>query len=111
MPKNPMQPFVRDGKTVRFKANRIVAYLLDSGRSGRKVNLNDLAMMPFSQDDRTQFAQLIGYSLIGFHELSYVSDIAAKNATQAARIQFRDSSIDGCRDRGCVIHCGVDESV
>ena len=111
MNKNPMQPFVMDGKVVRFKANKIVAYLLDSSRDGHKVDLNDLAMMEFSQDDRAQFAQLIGYSLCGFHELSYVSDLAAENATQAARIQFKRSKIGGCRDDGCEIHAGVTEEV
>jgi len=33
----------------------------------------------FSQEDREQFAQLIGYSLSGFGELSYVSDETCEN--------------------------------
>jgi hypothetical protein len=36
--------------------------------------MNSLARMNFSNEDREQFAQLIGYSLSGFSELSYVSD-------------------------------------
>lgn len=36
--------------------------------------MNDLACMEFSQEDREQFAQLIGYSLSGYGDLSYVSD-------------------------------------
>jgi len=31
-------------------------------------------MIGFPQEDREQFAQLIGYSLSGFGELDYVSD-------------------------------------
>lgn len=55
---------------MRFKANAIVRHLLDNGG----IDLNAIAMLSFSQEDREQFAQLIGYSLSGFGELSYVSD-------------------------------------
>ena len=69
--KNPIQPLEKDSHGVlRFKENKIVRYLLDNGG----ITLNDLATMDFSQDDSEQFAQLIGYSLSGFGELSYVSD-------------------------------------
>jgi hypothetical protein len=37
-------------------------------------------MLPFSNEDRQQFAQLIGYSLGGYSELSYVDDDAYKAA-------------------------------
>ena len=105
--KHPMQPFVVEGgdNTIRFKANAIVQHLLDNGG----IDMNKLAMLEFSQDDRTQFAQLIGYSLRGFHELPYVSDTDALQATQNARIQFKKSDIGGCRDDGCEMHCGVEE--
>jgi hypothetical protein len=36
--------------------------------------MNRLALVPFSDEDRAQFAQLIGYSLNRYSELSYVSD-------------------------------------
>ena len=36
--------------------------------------MNQLALMPFTVEDREQFAQLIFYSLAGFGELSYVTD-------------------------------------
>lgn len=69
--KHPIQPLGLDEHGVlRFKANAIVRYLLDAG----PFDMNKLALMPFSQEDREQFAQLIGYSLGGFGELSYVSD-------------------------------------
>lgn len=70
-PKHPVQPLVRDAAgVIRFKANAIVRYLLESGTA----DMNKLAMLPFSQEDREQFAQLIGYSLSGFGDLSYVTD-------------------------------------
>lgn len=76
--KHPHQPIVRDEhKVERFKENKIVRYLLDCGTT----DMNDLARMPFSVEDRVQFAQLIGYSVCGFAELPYVSDRAYNEAT------------------------------
>jgi hypothetical protein len=40
-----------------------------------KINLNTIAGEEFPDEDREQFAQLIGYSLSGFGGLSYVSDV------------------------------------
>lgn len=69
--RHPVQPLVFDDKkTVRFKRNKIVEFLLDAG----PFDMNTLAAMEFSVEDREQFAQLIGYSLSGFGDLSYVSD-------------------------------------
>lgn len=68
---HPMQPVYTDSEgTYRFKANAIVRYMLDLGFT----DLNKLAIIPFSAEDREQFAQLIGYSVSGFGELSYVRD-------------------------------------
>jgi hypothetical protein len=69
--KNSIQPLFDNDGVLRFKSNAIVEYLLDHGG----IDLNDLAEIEFSNDDRQHFAQLIGYSLSGFGELSYVSDI------------------------------------
>ncbi len=78
---HPQQPMVVDKEgTVRFRGNAIVRTLLDTG----KLNLNDLASMPFSQEDHIQLAQLIGYSVDGFGELSYVPlDLARSCDSQA----------------------------
>lgn len=77
--KHPIQHLAEDKNgTLRFKSNKIVEFILERGG----FNMNDLAGMEFSQEDREQFAQLIGYSLSGYGELSYVSDEsynAAKN--------------------------------
>jgi hypothetical protein len=77
---HPMQPLELDDHGIlRFKQNAIVRFLLDAG----KFNMNDLALMPFSDEDREQFAQLIGYSHAGFGELSYVSDETLELADKA----------------------------
>lgn len=84
---HPLQPVEKDpGGTIRFKGNAIVRYLLDT----HKNNLNDLACMPFSNEDRMQFAQLLGYSVCGFCDLSYVSD-AVRDAADAEAESFLEA--------------------
>ncbi len=81
MPPQPMQPIVIDEKGVpRFKANAIVQYLLDHGG----IDMNKLARLEFSQEDRMQFAQLIGYSVSGFGDLSYAHPAMVLAADTAA---------------------------
>ncbi len=68
---HPIQEIVKSKNGVlRFKENKIVTYLLDKG----PFDMNHLAMQEFSKEDLEQFAQLIGYSVDGFSNLSYVSD-------------------------------------
>ena len=73
--KRPIQPIYKDkdGRP-RFLANNIVVYLKDLCETNGLCDMNKLARIDFSRDDREQFAQLIGYSLSGFGELSYVGD-------------------------------------
>lgn len=75
-----MQPLVRDdARVIRFQSNAIVRFLLDwSTQKG--MGLNELALMHFSDEDRQQFAQLIGYSLSGYGELPYVTNKAYARA-------------------------------
>ena len=78
---HPMQEmFLDKHRTIRFRENAIVRYLLDNGQ----CNMNTLAAIPFSNEDREQFAQLIGYSVSGFAELSYASDITVGKAVEVA---------------------------
>lgn len=68
---HPLQPLYTDEQgTTRFKDNAIVSWLVDTN----KADLNEIAMQGFPQEDQEQFAQLHGYSLGGFGELSYVSN-------------------------------------
>lgn len=77
--KHPMQPLVIDEDGVaRFKANAIVRFLLNDGPN----DLYRLTRMPFSKEDWTQFAQLIGYSVSGFADLSYVDDETYSKAAE-----------------------------
>jgi hypothetical protein len=85
MGEHPMQPVERDADGVsRFKANKIVRFLVDWA-APRGMSLHDLAMLPFDAADRAQLAQLIGYSVDGYSELSYVSDRSYDQAAKLAR--------------------------
>lgn len=88
--RHPIQPVEKDARGVaRFKANAIVQYLLDSG----PFDMNHLAAVPFSREDREQFAQLIGYSLSGFGDLGYASDEVYDAACLMADREGRDSRV------------------
>jgi Tfp pilus assembly protein PilN len=59
---HPIQPIIKDENGVqRFKANEIVRYLIDHG----SIDLNQIARLPFSDEDREQLDMLIGYSVGG----------------------------------------------
>lgn len=73
----PIQPIEKDEQgTYRFKENKIVLFLLDKG----PFDLNDIARQDFSQEDREQFNQLIGYSVAGFADLSCASEETSEAA-------------------------------
>jgi len=68
---HPIQPvYLAEGGVLRFKPNKIVRFLVDKGG----YDLNKLATMDFSAEDWEQLAQLIGYSISGAGDLSYMSD-------------------------------------
>lgn len=112
MKQHPIQPLETDKHgTLRFKQNAIVNHLLNNGG----IDLNQLACIDFSQEDREQFAQLIGYSLGGFSELSYVSDVTYATASkmsgseesyEQARITALEEMLreikEGLRSAACV---------
>jgi hypothetical protein len=81
---HPQQPIILgDDEVIRFKSNKIIEYLFNSG----KLSLNELAMMDFSDEDRIQISQLLGYSVSGFGSLSYVPhEMALECDEEADRI-------------------------
>lgn len=76
-----LQPIELIDGVARFRANEIVKLLLADGN----YDMNRLALLPFTDSDREQFAQLIGYSVGGFAELPYVSDEAVNAADKVAK--------------------------
>ncbi len=72
--KHPMQPIEFDDQgVIRFKANAIVRYLITFA-SKKGCGLNELSCLPFGNDDWTQLAQLMGYSVSGAGDLSYFDE-------------------------------------
>lgn len=104
MSKHPVQPLELDSHGVlRFKENAIVRHLLDNGGIG----LNALARLDFTQDDREQFNQLIGYSLSGYGSLGFVSDETYETARlmhergvpeHEARLAYLSEELEAVRD-------------
>lgn len=102
--KNPIQPIVNDEHgTPRFKANAIVRYLLDNGG----LTMNDLARQQFTDDDRMQFVQLIGYSVSGGTGLSYFDDVTKDTVytqmeegttEEQARIQVLEAKLKSIKE-------------
>lgn len=79
MSSHPMQPIALDKDGVaRFKSNAIVEWLFDAG----KLDLNEIACMDFSKQDRMQIAQLLGYSVSGFGDLSYAKKRVVSKADE-----------------------------
>ncbi len=98
----PMQP-IRDG---RFVANNIVKMLLDTHPT---MDMNTIAMLSFTEQEQMQFAQLIGYSLNGFSELSYVDDetYAAAETIEAEGVSDTEAKNDALRHQLACIRTGL----
>lgn len=78
-----MQPIIKDERGVlRFKKNGLVDVLYEHGVN-TGLGLNELHCMNFTDEDRQQFAQLIGYSVSGYGSLSYVTDEAYEAAEKS----------------------------
>jgi selenocysteine lyase/cysteine desulfurase len=107
---HPIQPIVVDNHgTLRFKANAIVQHLLDHGG----IDLNDIASLDFSREDHEQFAQLIGYSLSGASDLSYMSDevIAAAEAMHERGQSEHEARANALREQFEAARDGMREGV
>jgi hypothetical protein len=104
-----MQPLTTGASGVlRFKENAIVRDLLDFA-APRGFGMNEMASRDYTQGDREQFAQLIGYSLSGYGELSYVSDQTYSTACnlaegdvdseQEGRLKYQDEMLAQLREQ------------
>jgi hypothetical protein len=87
----PMQPIMKtESGVVRFQENRIVSAVLAASSEGRKLDLNDIAILAahgnFTQAEQMQFAQLIGYSVSGFGDLSYADRDVVRRADRIVRV-------------------------
>lgn len=90
--KQPIQPlYADDHGVIRFRGNKIVEWMLDAGRSGKPFDLNTIASLPgIPNEDREQFAQLIGYSLSGAGDLGYMTNETWEAANAMYRKQLTE---------------------
>lgn len=81
---HPMQEVhIAADKVARFRANRIVAAVYEHAAQ-HGLDLNKLAIMGFSDEDHNQFAQLLGWSVSGFGDLSYADPELVEKADALA---------------------------
>lgn len=90
----PMQPVGIDANgTHRFLENRIVRDLLNTHPA---IDMNEIAGSAacghYSQAEQRQFAQLIGYSVNGYMNLSYVNDESYFRAAERLDTLLDDDS-------------------
>lgn len=91
---HPTQDIILDSNnTPRFRKNAIVNSMLEMGKLAGIFNLNTLALQQYSDEDRMQLAQLIGYSISGYGDLSYVSDESYSEAEKMAEIKMKNSKV------------------
>lgn len=88
---HPIQPLETKDGILQFKENAIVRHLMEFAAE-HGCDLNRIACMDFSNDDRRQFAQLIGYSLSGYGSLSYVDDDSFQTASLMAEGRSENSA-------------------
>jgi hypothetical protein len=93
-PKHPMQPvWVAPDKVVRFVPNEAVHLLLEHSQK-HGFGLNELMFKDISQEDRMQLAQLLGYSVSGFGDLSYADpDVVAEADAKVRELLKMDPTV------------------
>jgi len=96
---HPMQPiYIDEHGTARFKPNKIIEWLFGQGL----LDLNKIAIAAqdkpgFSKGDRMQLAQLLGYSVSGFGDLSYADKKVVKEADKQVDILLKLEEIKKCQ--------------
>lgn len=83
--KHPMQAIILKDGVARFQSNAIIEHLFDTGA----IDLNKLATMGFSKEDHMQLAQLMGYSVSGFGDLSYADPLVVRVADEIVEKIFK----------------------
>jgi hypothetical protein len=74
-----MQPIVNVDGVALFQWNKIVQHLFNVG----PYTIKDIARMDFPNEDREQFAQLLGMSISDYVELPFVSERSSHEAQLA----------------------------
>lgn len=93
---HPRQPigYAADG-VIRFKKNAIIDWMLEQGRLGARFDLNMIVSMfntkIFPVEDLVQLDQLIGYSVSGFGDLSYIPEQEVSECDKIAEAILKEA--------------------
>lgn len=104
--RRPSQPIVKDEQGIeRYRENKVVMTLFkESG-----FDMNRLAEMGFSDEDRSQFAQLIGYSVSGYGDLDYAQNVA-RDTSYVDRCLDLESKLSKVTEERDQLKLGIDAS-
>jgi hypothetical protein len=92
MSKHPMQEIILDDKGVpRFRANRIVKFLHDHGGFDMSV----VRGMGWTQEEWSQFLQLIGFSVCCYGEFQDVDRQSVDEADEIAKDLVTAAKLNG----------------
>ena len=101
MKKHPMQPIEWVDGVIGFRKNKIISDMFDAGL----IDLNKIARLSYSDEDRMQLAQLLGYSISGFGELPYARKDVVEEADRIANQLANKRSVSP--GRGQTISGGI----
>lgn len=88
--KQPMQPIEYVGEVIRFRSNAIIDRLFREGI----IDLNQIALWQVPLADKEQFWQMLGYSVSGFGDLSFVRAKTIRKADRIAGKLYRENQPD-----------------
>ena len=88
-----MQPVeMADDGVIRFKANKIIRWLYNLPKDRPIPDLNEISIIAQTsgwEDDMVQFWQLLGYSVSGYGDLSFVPPEIIERADAEAETIMR----------------------
>ena len=81
-----MRPLVDVNGVIRFKRNAVVRWLFEQGH----FNLNRIPVDELPLEDVEEFWQMLGYSVSGYGELSFIRPETVAEADGAAEVILRN---------------------
>ena len=81
-----MRPLVDVNGVIRFKQNAVIRWLFEQGH----LNLNRIPVDELPLEDVEEFWQMLGYSVSGYGELSFIRPETVAEADEVAEVILRN---------------------
>ena len=81
-----MRPLVDVNGVIRFKQNAVIGWLFKQGH----LNLNRIPVDELPLEDVEEFWQMLGYSVSGYSELSFIRPETVAEVDEAAEVILRN---------------------